>query len=377
MASVDEALARAGGFGHYQRRVLLIGSLVHGCAAMQSVAFLFTGRRPKVTCNSTIMGCVSDGNRHGCSWEPDYTFDSYVAEFGLVCKKEYLDSLLTTGYFAGYALGAFIAGKFCDSHGRRPVSLVALILTCLAQIISGVVPNYEMLFAARFALGVAFGGVSNATYTWFVEFVCPSDRSLVVSILFTTYALCCSLNSALAYSVDVYCERHRHLGFHSWRLLSIIVAVPTLLVLPLCLYISESPRFLREQNDLHRFDRVMRNIAECNGRAAAEIHDLVVPLTRKNDPSNSNSNSNSNSHTNSSKVSACDLLSSVRVHDTPVRTLIAGGSYLWFVIVTTWYGSSIYLSRLPGSIYLNVLISNLIQVPAYVASSPIAVGVGT
>jgi predicted MFS family arabinose efflux permease len=197
MSQVDVLLQELGGFGRYQYFVLVVGSIIHGLAAMQSMAFLFTGRTPTVVCATSVGGCRDDGSSAGCSWMPNYTLNSYVAEFGLVCGRQYLASLLTTGYFAGYALGAFVGGQLCDLLGRKPISVAALLLTCVFQVGSGFVPSFQLLFAARVGLGITFGGVSNATYTWFVEFFEPQHRSIVVSAIFTSYAFFCSLNSAL------------------------------------------------------------------------------------------------------------------------------------------------------------------------------------
>jgi MFS family permease len=166
-------------------------------AALQSVAFLFTGRTPQVKCLQNATGCLNDGDSIGCNWQPPYTLNSYDAEFGLVCERKYLASLLTTGYFAGYALGAFSSGQLADYYGRKPTSLWTLLLTFAFQIGSSFVPTYEWMFVTRFGLGVAFGGVTNVTFTWFIEFFTPSHRNVVVSVLFVTYAFFCALNPAL------------------------------------------------------------------------------------------------------------------------------------------------------------------------------------
>lgn len=56
----------------------------------------------------------------------EFTENSVVTEWGLVCEKRYLSFLGPTVYYTGVLLGAWIAGFLTDRIGRLPVQAICL-----------------------------------------------------------------------------------------------------------------------------------------------------------------------------------------------------------------------------------------------------------
>jgi len=56
----------------------------------------------------------------------EFTENSVVTEWGLVCEKRYLSFLGPTVYYTGVLLGAWITGFLTDRIGRLPVQAICL-----------------------------------------------------------------------------------------------------------------------------------------------------------------------------------------------------------------------------------------------------------
>jgi MFS family permease len=358
-ASIDTVLDRVGGLGRYQIRILVLSSIVHGVMGMIHMSFLFVGRPPKASCSAEAVGsCKDDGSQSFCHWSPSNSLDTYAAEFQMVCSQDYLQALITTIYFAGYGVGSLMIGQLSDKHGRKCVTIITLVGLTAVQIITAFAPNYQVLACLKFALGFLYGGVVGAQYTWVVEFMTPNHRALVVAVLFACWGLLNCLNSLFAYLVDSYYAGGGTLGFqNSWRALSVVIALPTLMSIPCCFFVDESPRYFLARQQPGAAMAVLRKIA------AENRHTMPDCVLHAPPPS-------------ASQADVRDLLSRQQLYGRPVWLVTVCGSWMWFVIVAVYYGAGIFLADLPGSIYVNVMIMNLIQVPIYAASSPIGAKLG-
>jgi MFS family permease len=340
--SIDTVLDRVGGLGRYQIRILVLSSVVHGVMGMIHMAFLLTGRSPKAVCSSEAAGSCKD-NGANCHWTPINTIDSYAAEFEMVCAQEYLRPLMTTIYFAGYAIGALVLGQLSDKYGRKPVTILALVGLAATQISTAFSPSLEVLAFLKILLGFQYGGLAGCQYTWVVEFMTPQHRALVVAVFFATWAVLVCLNSWFAYLVDSYYAGGGTIGFqNSWRALSVLLALPTIATLPSNFFIAESPRYFLAHNQPDKAMAVLRQIAAAN---RCEMPDCALrppPAV-------------------ATQADISDLLSRQKLYGRPVWLVTAGGSWIWFVIVCVYYGASIFLADLPGNIYINIVLSNLIQ----------------
>lgn len=64
----------------------------------------------------------------------------------------------TTGIITG-GLSPFILAPLTNYYGRRPITLLAMLLTILGGVLSAVAPNFRTLVGMRAICGFGFGGM--------------------------------------------------------------------------------------------------------------------------------------------------------------------------------------------------------------------------
>ena len=124
--SVDEALEQAGGWSYYQQRLMLwLGLGTASCAVhMLQPIFLLP----------LIDWQLTDTER----------------------------GLMTTCFFAGYALGVLPWAHVSDRRGRRPTIIVALLIGNLGGIGSFFAPSLPSFLVLRCVCGFGIAGAKNA-----------------------------------------------------------------------------------------------------------------------------------------------------------------------------------------------------------------------
>lgn len=87
------------------------------------------------------------------------TLYPYAKQFGL---SDFEASLLTTGYAIAQFLATPILGRLSDALGRKPLLVVSLAGTVLANLLAAVAPTASLLFLARILDGLTGGNMSIA-----------------------------------------------------------------------------------------------------------------------------------------------------------------------------------------------------------------------
>ena len=141
--SVDEALERAGGWSVYQRRLMLwVGLGTATCAVhMLQPIFLL----------------------------PLIDWDLTATERGL----------MTTCFFAGYALGVLPWATLSDRRGRRPTIIVALLIAQVGGVGSFLAPSLGPFLVLRCVCGFGIAGAKNALFLLATEYAPPAARAQV------------------------------------------------------------------------------------------------------------------------------------------------------------------------------------------------------
>ena len=76
----------------------------------------------------------------------------------------------------GCVLGSVIAGRLTDQYGRQKILLFVALLFIVTSIATGLAPTFALFVAARFAGGVAVGGVSVLSPMYIAEVSPPRIR---------------------------------------------------------------------------------------------------------------------------------------------------------------------------------------------------------
>src|SRR5271167_975641 len=76
----------------------------------------------------------------------------------------------------GCVLGSVAAGRLTDIYGRQRILVFVALLFIITSVAAGIAPTFAVLVAARFAGGIAVGGVSVLSPLYVAEVSPPTIR---------------------------------------------------------------------------------------------------------------------------------------------------------------------------------------------------------
>ncbi|XP_012513082.1 PREDICTED: solute carrier family 22 member 5 isoform X2 [Propithecus coquereli] len=273
----------------------------------------------------------------GWEFSRDVYLSTIVTEWNLVCEDDWKAPLTVSMFFVGVLVGSFISGQLSDRFGRKKVLFATMGMQTGFSFLQVFSKNFEM-FVVLFVL-VGMGQISNyvAAFVLGTEILGKSVR-----IIFSTLGVC--IFYAFGYMVlPLFAYFIR-----DWRILLLALTVPGVMCVALWWFIPESPRWLISQGRFEEAEVIIRRAAKINGTTApptifdpSELQDL----SSKQQPSHS----------------ILDLLRTRNIRIVTVMSIL-----LWMTISVGYFGLSLDTPNLHGNIYLNCLLSAVVEVPAYV-----------
>ncbi|XP_038058625.1 organic cation transporter protein-like [Patiria miniata] len=179
-------------------------------------------------------------------------------EFDLVCDKKGAVSFLQSIFFAGFLVGSVVFGSLADLLGRKPTIYIASALLLLASIGNVFSPNVIVYMVMRFCIGAGVMGAFLAAYVLVTEYIGPSKRALVGVALQAFFAFGLTVLPLLAYSI------------RTWRLLQLVIALPTVLYFLLFFYMPESARWQMSKGRYKQAEKTLRKVAATNKKEFPE-----------------------------------------------------------------------------------------------------------
>lgn len=169
----------------------------------------------------------------------------------------------------GALLGAVIGGPISRWLGRKSVIVVSTMLFVLCAILSTTAQHIYFLIGVRFFLGIAVGMVSFIAPLYLSEISAQEVRGRVVAV----YQLMITVGLLAAFISDTLIAPTLH-----WRWMLGVIAIPSLIMLFLSLFLPRSPRWLvmqgREQEARSILARM--SINHNVDHALRSIHDSFV-----------------------------------------------------------------------------------------------------
>ncbi|XP_041831248.1 solute carrier family 22 member 2-like [Melanotaenia boesemani] len=384
MATFDDLLEEAGSFGHCQKRIFALLCFLSLPFAGVYVGIVFQGFTPDHWCrdpavverrqacgwslaesrsltvpvdnssgvqqyssceqyevdwNNTGLTCgtqqlnLSEFSMTACKdgWEYHYEGrKSFVTEFNVVCSDGWLVDMYQSTLNVGFLIGSFAFGYFADRFGRKMSFLVSNFINVVAGIVLAVVPNYISILVLRVILGFSVKGGWMATYVLLTEIVGVKYRRTVGILYQMFFSIGLLILPLLAYYIT------------DWRWLQIVTTAPYVLFLSYHWLIPESPRWLISQNRSAKAKKIMEAMAKEN---KMEISSCFERLT--------------DDEVESTSASLLDL---IRTPNMRKRTLIL--MFNWFTSAVVYQGLIMRVGIAGGNIYVDFLISGLVEFPA-------------
>lgn len=247
--------------------------------------------------------------------------------------------------------GAGVFGHLSDSKlGRKGSLLVVCILNAIFGCLTSLSPNYWIYALLRLLTGFATGGVGLCAFVLATEPVGPSKRGYAGMSTFYFFSGGIAILSGVAYI------------FRSWRQLYVATSIPSVLFLVLVLpFVSESPRWCLIRGKTDRAMKIMREIAESNGRSLPEGVMLAVD-EEANGPADK-----SLKETETEEAMTGSIVDVLRSPLTRIRLFLAVTINFFCSIV--YYGLSLNVVNLGTNLYLNVFLNSVSEMPAFLLTA--------
>ncbi|KAM4633303.1 solute carrier family 22 member 2-like [Polymixia lowei] len=304
------------------------GVLVHSTCEQYDLDWNATGLtcdRQDVDLSKAPMTSCRDG------WDYDYEGrQSFVTEFDLVCADSWLVDMYQATLNVGFLVGSIAIGYLADRFGRKMSFLMSNLLNGITGILVAVAPNYVTLLVFRTLYGFGVKGGWVAGYVLITEIVGVEYRRTVGVLYQMFFSVGILLLPLLAYYIS------------DWRWLQVVITVPYLVFLSYYWFIPESPRWLLSQN---------------NSAKAVEITEAMAKENKKILSKNIESLKDDNADSNT--ASFMDLIRTPKMRK---HTLIL--SFNWFTSAVVYQGLIMRLGILGGNVYIDFLISGLVEFPA-------------
>ncbi|KAL8611901.1 hypothetical protein ACOMHN_033646 [Nucella lapillus] len=289
VVDIDPVLHSLGPRGRFQLWQMVLVSMGGMCAQNQLFDIIFIGQDvpfrcaapnttsgppdlPDVTATSTIrydkcsiivtnnVSNVVKESTYDCvyGYEYDRAIDaSFMSEFGLVCDRYLLVSLVQTILVLGQAFGAFGSSIISDRIGRKPVLIGSQLGLLIGGMAIGASPSYPALVIFKFFVGSCQQGVVAGISTLGIELYPCQHRSLSALIIALWWAA-----GGCSMALFAYLLRQS-----SWRVLQYsLTSLSVIMVLLQFFLMEESVRWLAANGRKQAVMRVLQRAARANGK---------------------------------------------------------------------------------------------------------------
>ncbi|KAK7602882.1 hypothetical protein V9T40_006856 [Parthenolecanium corni] len=267
-----------------------------------------------------------------------------VNEFGILCENRKWElSLIGTINNLAQFIGIPLSGVLSDRYGRKFVAIMCSFLSAVFGICRGLSTNYKMFAAFEF-LDAFFGsGIYGTAFILGIELVNPKMRSLAATVIGIFYPFGAVIMGCIAWY------------FKNWRKLLIVSYSPGLFFILYFWIIPESVRWLQMNGHHSKAMSILKKISASNNielseKALQQQEEVVscLPKEEKKEPF---------------------WKPILIIFQTKLIWLrLLNCSFCWFTNTLVYYGLSINSVELVGNKYFNFVLTNAVEIPAFVLS---------
>lgn len=173
------------------------------------------------------------------------------------------EGLLGVSSTLGVVLGLIPSGVLADKFGRKRILMGGIALFSLFTLLAAFAPNLPALFTLRLMAGLGEGAVFPIPYLMLTEFVHMRKRGTTVGwvngILTAGYVLPAIVGAW---------AMHTYPPSTAWHIPLIIGGLPVLLLIPIALWLPESPRYLLKIGRTDAVKHLIQRLAPANTNTA-------------------------------------------------------------------------------------------------------------
>jgi MFS family permease len=146
-------------------------------------------------------------------------------------------------------IGNYIFGYLQDYYGRKPSFYIYLIFEIVSCAVSAFTWSFTSWLVLRFLVGLTVPAILASPYVLAIELVGPKHRVFCTIVTNIAYSIGLTMLAGVVYLV------------RDWRMLTIAVSMPFLLLFMCYFTLPESPRWLIATHKYERAAKVMKTIA--------------------------------------------------------------------------------------------------------------------
>lgn len=285
--------------------------------------------------NSTRTECI-----YGNYFKQGEFITTATSQFNLVCDRVHLLDMISPLYTSGFVIGAFGAGLVSDRFGRRAALVFFNILHLLAGVMVAFSLNEWMYMAARALIGIAVRATNNTGAILLMESISSKSRIRGIIGYQAFYGL-----GGLALVLFAFFIR-------DFRYLQLALVTPLVPMIAYRWLFPESPRWLLIKGRVRESTEAILRIAQINQR---HITDLEVDRYMKKAADDASVQSKKKSVTGKQHALANPV---IQKYLFAFICIMSASNFMF-------YGISLNIDQLFGDVYCNVLVSILLEFPAY------------
>lgn len=260
-------------------------------------------------------------------------FTSTIAtEMNFVCDRKLLISHAVMFLMVGQMIGCLFGGPAADVLGRKKLMLVTLLFHFIVSVLTSWVTSMVTLSLVYLLNGTALSGAYCSAFTMSLELVGPRWRHVVGMFITAMWSVGILFVGMLAFFI------------RDWQILQLAASLPGISFLLFLCFLPESPRWLARKGRYSEAEEILMRIAKKNNKTVAG----KIELTSEDNEGHSQSQS---------------LVVFLRCP--PLLKRFAVVLLNWFICSLIYFGLSLNVGHLSGNIFLNFVLSGILELIGY------------